>query len=394
MGWNWCVHLAKHCEVYVITEDEFCNPIEAAVPLLEQGRNLHFHYLPVTERVRRMCWNQGDWRFYYYYKRWQRRAADVAREICQRERVDVLHQLNMLGFREPGYLWQVSKETGIPFIWGPIGGLMRFPISYAAGEPMKLRAFLRLKNFLNSWQLKHNTRVEQAFRQASLLFSTTPDSYRAILRCKGLDSIIIPDTGTFPRPANWFSGQRFLNSQMAILWAGKFDFRKQLGLALRIIAQAVEDGVNVRLQVFGSGNDQQRHEARELSDCLGIADRVEWRGNCPNREVNEAMQQADLFLFTSVSEENSTVVMEAISSHLPILCFDACGMSAVVTDDIGRKIALTNPEQSVKDFAGKIVYLYHHREELVSMSENCRERAEQLSWDNKARQVVELYGKI
>ena len=83
MGWNWCVNLARHAELYIITEGEFRERIEAELPHLPQGSHMHFCYLPVSERVRRMCWNQGDWRFYLHYRKWQKRALAKAREIME-----------------------------------------------------------------------------------------------------------------------------------------------------------------------------------------------------------------------------------------------------------------------------------------------------------------------
>ena len=127
---------------------------------------------------------------------------------------------------------------------------------------------------------------------------------------------------------------------------------------------------------------------------LDIVENVIWMGNRPNSEVTEEMRKADMLLFTSINEDTSTVVLEAISNHLPVLCFDAFGMASVITEDIGFKIPLTNPEQSVKDFAERIEYLYHHREELNKMSENCRQRSQELSWNNKIKQVVAYYESI
>ena len=73
MGWNWCVNLAKYCEVHVITEGEFKYYIEEALKALPQASNMHFYYNPVSEDVRKMCWNQGDWRFYKNYRLWQKK---------------------------------------------------------------------------------------------------------------------------------------------------------------------------------------------------------------------------------------------------------------------------------------------------------------------------------
>lgn len=70
MGWNWIINIAKYCKCYVITEGEWRKEIEEALLELPQKDNIKFYYNPVSEKVRKMCWNQGDWRFYYYYHKW------------------------------------------------------------------------------------------------------------------------------------------------------------------------------------------------------------------------------------------------------------------------------------------------------------------------------------
>ncbi len=391
MAWNWCCALAQHCELHIITEGEFRGRIEAALPLLPHGRNMHFHYNPVPDKVRRMCWNQGDWRFYRHYRRWQESTYRIARDICGRERIDILHQLNMIGFREPGYLWKLARETGKPFVWGPIGGLKQFPVAYLRGAGWKMWLFNRVKNIVNVLQLKYGRRVGKAFGTASLLVSSIPDSYDMIKRHKGMESVIIPETGCFMgggadgRPVGGGRGLR-------LLWVGKFDFRKQLGIAIRTLA-AVKGMAGVELVVCGSGSGAQVEHYRRLAADLGVDGSIAWLGNVGNKEVMAEMRKSDLLFFTSVSDDTSTVVLEAVSCHLPVLCFDACGFGYVITGDVGVKVPLSNPAQSVSDFAGKIEYLYAHREALAEMSRNCRRRQEELSWGNKALQMVELYGK-
>ena len=106
------------------------------------------------------------------------------------------------------------------------------------------------------------------------------------------------------------------------------------------------------------------------------------------------MQQADVFFFTSVAEGTPHVVLEAIGNNLPVICFDTCGHGDTVNEKVGVKIPLSNPEQSVKEFAEKIDYLYHHQDFLQQLSNNCKQRQEELSWDNKAKQMVTLYKKV
>ena len=390
MAWNWVSNLAKYCQVHIITEGEFQNKIETVVPKLEQGENMHFYYNPVSDEIRKMCWNQGDWRFYKYYKEWQWKTYLMAKDICSKQHIDVLHQLNMIGFREPGYLWKLSQENGVPFVWGPIGGLKQFPVAYLKGAGLKMQLFNRLKNILNVWQLKHDRRVNDAFVTAKLLVSSIPDSYRAIKKYKGLESIVIPETGCFE--ADDVSLERFDNSKFHVMWVGKFDFRKQLPLALKVIS--ISGNPEIVLDVYGTGSDDQISYAKGLADELGISNNVVWHGNQSNAVVMDAMRNAQLFFFTSVSEDTSTVVLEAVSNRLPVLCFNACGMAAVIDEKVGRKIPLTNPEQSATDFAKILNELEGNRDELKRMSENCKQRQKELSWEEKAKTMVKWYEKV
>jgi len=197
MGWNWCVNLANHCELYIITEGEFRDKIEAAVPTLPQGKNMHFYYNPVSDEVRRMCWNQGDWRFYWHYRKWQQKTLEIARGIIAEHHIDVLHQLNMIGFREPGYLWKIA---GIPFVWGPIGGMELVPTAYLKGAGWKTILKNRLKNMINSWQMHHQPRVLKAINRANMLVAATGGAYDVLHDYHHKENVVlINETGCYSR---------------------------------------------------------------------------------------------------------------------------------------------------------------------------------------------------
>ena len=170
MAWNWCVNLAKSCELFIITEEEFREKIETVVPTLPQGKNMHFYYNPVTPEVRKMCWNQGDWRFYWHYRQWQKRTLEIARKICAEQKIDILHQLNMIGYREPGLLWKIK---GPKFVWGPVGGMETMPIAYLKGAGPKTILFNRLKNLINSLQYRYQPNVQNAVKRADAIIAAT-----------------------------------------------------------------------------------------------------------------------------------------------------------------------------------------------------------------------------
>ena len=387
MAWNWVSNLAKFCELHIITEGEFREKIETVVPTLEQGGNMHFYYNPVSEEIRKMCWNQGDWRFYKYYREWQWKTYLMAKDICQKEHIDILHQLNMIGFREPGYLWQLSKENGVPFVWGPVDAKDKFPVAYLDGAGLKTKLFMRLKNFLTGIQLRYSKRVLLAARQSSVIFSASSNSQRSFKKYMNIDSPLLNETGCYVQDHPMVD--KTDKETFDVLWVGKMDFRKQLALALQTVAKSENN--KLRLHIMGGG-DAESYQS--LAKSYGIADKCIWHGAVSHDEVQDIMQKSDIFLFTSVAEGTPHVVLEAISNNLPVVCFDTCGQGDAVNDKVGRKIPLSSPCQSVSDFAKLLNELEDNRSLLKQLSENCKERQQELSWEEKAKTMMEWYEKI
>jgi hypothetical protein len=125
MGWNICTRLARHHDVTVLCSpavppaaQDFRGEIEGYVAEHGPTPGLTFHFveLPLasylfqreTPLMRRTLYYTG-------YKAWQKAAFRAARELHARQPFHLVHQLNITGFREPGYLW---KLPDVPFVWG------------------------------------------------------------------------------------------------------------------------------------------------------------------------------------------------------------------------------------------------------------------------------------
>lgn len=389
MAWNWCVNLAQYCELHIITEGEFRDKIETVIPTLPQRYNMHFYYNPVPEKVRKMCWNQGDWRFYIHYNQWQKKTLQIAKNIIAHNHIDLIHQLNMVGFREPGYLWKIKDK---PFVWGPIAGLGSIPLSFLKGGGFKFTLFYLLKNEITKLQLKYSKKVNSALKKSKVLIVATPESGHIIKKVHNIDSIQINETGCYTKKdsLNIKKDNEFFN----ILWVGRFIYTKQLKLALNVIKN-ISHLKDIRFHIVGQAfKEEETQVYKDYAISLNINDLCIWYGQIPNNQVQELMQKSQIFFFTSIFEATSTVILEAIQNKLPIVCFDRCGFGPIIDSNIGRKVQLTTPQNAIKDFTNEIVYLYNHRELLEIMSQNCIEKQQTLSWNYKAIQIIKLYQKI
>lgn len=388
MGWNWIINLAKYCHLDVITEGEWREEIEYVLKNLPQRDNLTFHYLPTSDKVRKMCWNQGDWRFYGHYRKWQKKALACAKNIIADHRIDVIHQLNMVGFREPGYLWQIKD---IPFVWGPVGGMELMPMTYLKGAPAEQRYFNCLKNILNRLQYNYSPRVKAAIKRADVIISAVKGVQDVIKTVHHKDSILINETGV-EIISDLVKKESNANEPLRIIWVGKFDFRKQLPIAIRSIIAM--NNKNIEFHICGTGSEAVTREMHEMAAAGGIGVQCFWHGNVPNKYVKRLMAESDLMLFTSIMEATSTVVLEAVSVGLPIVCFNTCGFGPIVKRFAGITIELSNPDQSVIEFASILDQLYTDRFILNRISEKILLHRQSLTWESKAKQTVEIYKEI
>jgi glycosyltransferase involved in cell wall biosynthesis len=106
------------------------------------------------------------------------------------------------------------------------------------------------------------------------------------------------------------------------------------------------------------------------------------------------MDRADVFALSSLQEATSTVVMEALSLGLPVLCHAACGMGWAVTSDCGIKVPLVDPQTSIAGFASAIDRLCERPEDVYLLSQGALGRAKQLTWDAKVEEMLITYEHV
>lgn len=419
MAWNFISRLAAFCELFVITESEYRKRNMEAVTPADEGLNdyglsklqcerIHFFFVDAgetveeSERIRRMCWNQGDWRFYKYYAEWQKKAVGVAKEIIRTQEedghgIDVMHQLNMAGFREPGMLYLINDERvklgkrRIPLVWGPMTGFGSIPFAFMRPGGLKFTAFYLIKNVLNVLQLKFHPRVRRMIAVADKLLGCTPEMCEGMRRMHHVEVEHLNETGCKEIAECDDGGRMYEDEKFRIVWVGRFIYTKQLGLALKTVAH-LRDLKDMEFHIVGKAfDDAETMRMKGVAAELGIDGCCVWHGQIANRDVQRLMRSGSVFFFTSIFEATSTVVLEAIQNRLPVVCFDRCGFGPLVDESIGRKVECVSPEKAVADFAYVIRTLHDNPELLRRMSRNCEAKQRELGWSRKIERLMEVY---
>ena len=175
MGWSFVLGLSKHNEVHVIVEKEKWKKDINSFLEKYPNKNLKFYFISKKRaRLLRKIWPPS---YYWFYKKWQQKAFLLAKKLDRTENFDVIHQLNMVGYREPGFLWRMKK----PFVWGPIGGTENIPWKLFSLFSFYGKLFYGFRNIINSFQKHWLKRPKLAAQHThAKLIAATPDIKKSI----------------------------------------------------------------------------------------------------------------------------------------------------------------------------------------------------------------------
>lgn len=172
VGWGWANAIAEGHDITVITADYNATDIESHLrdrkalgcgnPRFLYVRNRAWHYRPsgmwprIEGSLAKPIMNLA-------YHDWQSDALKVARHELTQNRYDLVHLITYVGWRFPGSFYRL----GIPFVWGPIGGMKNTPWRLLPILGFNGAFYYGARNLINSLQLKTLRGPRRALRAAN-----------------------------------------------------------------------------------------------------------------------------------------------------------------------------------------------------------------------------------
>lgn len=385
MGWHRAREAARSFDVWVICEEhEFAAAIGRYLESHGPIPGLEFAFVAKLPWERRLERVPG---FYQaIYRRWHGRAFDVAKRLHAQFQFDLVHQANMIGFREPGLLWKLDA----PFLWGPIGGTQNYPWRFLGEAGVRGGAVEAVRNVLNWLQLRLSLRVRRAARKAAAVVASNSTVARHLARALGVRPLLLADTGveglrpiarTEPRPPG----------ELRLLWSGEFTPRKALSLLIKALTR-LPPGVRCSLRVLGDGPMRARWQ--RLARRQGVEGQMEFLGWLPRSEALRHYEWADVFVFTSLRDTTGTVVLEALGSGLPVVCLDHQGVGDAVTEECGIKIPVSTPAKVVAGIGEAVARLALDPQLRRRLSDGAVARAEEYLWSRNGARMTEIYRQV
>jgi amino acid adenylation domain-containing protein len=163
--------------------------------------------------------------------------------------------------------------------------------------------------------------------------------------------------------------------------------QKGLDLLLESYAR-VAGSVDQDLYLAGDGPD--RRVLAEMTERLGIAERVHFVGRVPADERFEWLAGCDLVAMPSRYETFGMVAAEALAVRTPVVAFDIPCLRALVDDSVGARVA----PFSVEEFACALESMAASARKRRRLGEGGPARVAKLNWDELADAQGGIYAEV
>ncbi len=376
VSWNYVSKMKEHHKLIVLYgrgKEEIEKYLEA-----HQMPNVRFINIPYVS-----LHGSGlllDIKYNLNYRRWHCQTYLKAKELVNNEHVDIIHYLNPIGFKEPGYCWKIKD---VPYVWGPIQGVENRPIALFPALSFKGKINALVRRVVHNGMLWCLPRVRKALKRADAVFAATPNTVKQLKHIHHKDAIYLPENGILKMER---TEPITMNDTLNLIWVGSVDERKALGILISALGKVKHN--NWHLNVLGDGPLRGKCEA--LADELGISERITFHGKVDREQVQLVFAQSHIHVISSLGEATTTVLWEAFSRAIPTLTLDHCGMAGVVSSECGVKIPIHSYHQVVNDMAFAIDNLMEHPDNVERLSQGTIECAKKFMWANR----IALYDKI
>lgn len=389
MGWKFAYAVSSFCETHVIVLSSYRGVLEdfcAKHP--DTTQNLHFHYLDghlPTGRIESLLSKKLPILYYYYhYRHWLQHAAQFAEQLDKKEHFDIIHQVTLAGFRFPGYLWRLHK----PLLWGPCGGMDNAPYRMLPSLRLIDIVGYTLRNIINSWQKRFGYAARVYSRHAAYILASTREGARVIHNIWKRPGEYMCEIGT---ETTFIEGAEptihHPETFLRVCWAGVMDNqRKNLPLLFRAL-EFCESPVEVR--VMGDGALKTHWE--NLSVRVPSRHRITFLGLVSHEAVFAEMKNSHVFCITSVKDDTSSVLLEALQHGLPVVAPNSCGFAGVITDECGIRIDIDWPKPFAENYGKALNRLAQDEFLRMRLSQGAINRATEFSWSKKTERLKEIY---
>jgi len=171
-----------------------------------------------------------------------------------------------------------------------------------------------------------------------------------------------------------------------IIACGRLVHQKNYPLLLNAFSIVLKK-IDAKLFILGDG--EERDEIIDLSNKIGVKDRVNFLGFKKN--PFKYISKSDVFVLSSIYEGFANVIVEAMACGIPVVSTNCpSGPDEIITDGINGILVPVGDENAMSD---AIIKILTDKDYAKSIADNGRKRAQDFITENKVREYEKLFSQ-
>lgn len=376
VGWNWILQASKFFDVSVVTKEEFKTDIE------KYNINIKFYYVESLEK-----WHKIS--IYYEYYRWQKKAYEFIKELCENEKFDYLWYITFGNIILPSYVYRIK----VPLIWGPVGGTDEIDKNFEKRLSFKEKFPVQYIRKIILRTLRFNHIYKKMCSKSSIIILRTEETLKYIPDKDKSKIIYHLETAFDKNDVLKFVDRKKVhyikNDSINLIYTGQLIGRKNIVSLLDAFSYVIKYYPNTILNIVGDGIllESLEKKAKKLID----SGNVKFWGRCDRTKTLQLVYESDVYVFPSLIDTMTFSILEAMVLAKPIVCFDVSGMKYALNDSFAIKTPVYEYSQAIRDYAKNIMYLIDNDKERNRMGLNSKKYVEQnCSWDSIGNFIKDL----
>jgi glycosyltransferase involved in cell wall biosynthesis len=215
--------------------------------------------------------------------------------------------------------------------------------------------------------------VAKSGREIEMIHAADPD-LSCLLIPNGVDLAAFKPNQTLPE-----------YGPLRVLCVGRLIERKGQHHLIDAVKRLTDEGIDVRLDLVGTGDARSANE--EQANRLRLGDRVRFLGYVPREEIAEHYAAAHVYVLPSYNEGMSVALLEAMASGLAVVVTPTGGTPELVEPEVN---GLVFDWGDVGRLMAHLRRLAQDRSLVRRMGEASRKRAADFSWDRAALRYIDL----
>jgi glycosyltransferase involved in cell wall biosynthesis len=176
------------------------------------------------------------------------------------------------------------------------------------------------------------------------------------------------------------------DKEIIILFVGNLIEQKGCSILIKSLSKIYNLQPHLKVEIIGDGPELKK--IKNLVKSLGLVNVVSFFGQILHDDVMKHMLKCNIFVMPSWDEAFGVVYLEAMSFRKPIIATKNEGISDLIVD--GKNGFLVK-SRDVDDLADKLYKLISNPGLRESIGNEGFKTIKNLTWENSAKQVYEIY---